>query len=290
MDLYLAARHELAGHGAAIEFGAFLGASTAAIQAGLRKNTKPAVRDAALHVVDCFKTPINSAFAAHVRQFALSGHIDDLLSEDSGWLCFYDAFTANVRTDDPKLFVHQCFVQDFRWTSVPVELLHIDLPKDWAQASIIVGTIFPDLVRGARIILQDFAYQWSAELIALVGHLCKMGQMMPYRVRATTLSCILDSPVSMQSIQELQERMSGASGVIAGIDLARDYCRGITTTKEDLILRMAKAQYLKACARSSECNQEIAEILDAMTGRDDFELRGRLAELFHYDFVLPIST
>ena len=58
LDLFLTAQRELTGKGVAVEFGAFLGASTAAIQNGLRSNPQQDVRDVDLHVVDCFQTPI----------------------------------------------------------------------------------------------------------------------------------------------------------------------------------------------------------------------------------------
>lgn len=88
MDLFLTAQRELTGKGVAVEFGAFLGASTAAIQNGLRSNPQQDVRDVDLHVVDCFQTPVGSAFAKYVYEFARAGRVEHLLKEDNNWLCF----------------------------------------------------------------------------------------------------------------------------------------------------------------------------------------------------------
>jgi hypothetical protein len=287
MDLYRTARGELRGRGIAIEFGACLGASAAAIQAGLRASRYPAARTAELHVVDCFSTPRDSAFAASVRELASAGRVDGLLREADGRLDFHDAFRANLDGGDRALHVHRCLAADFQPQHRPVELVHLDLPKDWAQAAPIVSAVFPDLVDGARIVLQDFGYQWSAELIALTGHLVAMGQLKPYRFVQTSLSCVARGPLAAGAIAELGRRMEGADGVLAGIDLAREACRALGSTAQALTLSMARAQHLHACGRQDECYAVVESILLQLRGHPDAVSLARLAELFEARFVLP---
>lgn len=286
MNLFKTCKNELTGKGVAVEFGAFFGASTSAIQHGLR-TVNTGQSDSELHVVDCFRSALTSDFTKHVRALASTGKVDHLLKEDDGWLCFYQAFLANINANDPNIKIHRCFLSDLVWVSKPVEFLHLDMPKDWKLAYPIASTIFPDLIVGAKVLFQDFGYQWSAELIALVGGLVSMGLIRPYRLTDTTLSVVVLKPISTNAIVSLNKLMGSPEDVITAIETARGACRELTSSSIDATISMAKAQYQYAHGNVDDCFNIISSILlEPLCGS---VTRERLADLFLKGFVADKS-
>lgn len=201
-----------------------------------------------------------------------------------------DVFSSHIDGSDQHVKIHRCFVSEFTWRSQPIEFLHLDLPKDWQQASYIASTIFPDLVVGARILFQDFGYQWSAELISMIGHLIRMEYVVPYRWRDTTLSCSMVKRFFPEHVQTLRLLMENPSEVLSGIEYARRACRDLATGPLNLTLLMAKAQFLYSKNRVDECFQVISSILVALPDEGGADSLNRLAELFYYQFILPDQT
>ena len=286
MNLFSTCRNELTGKGVAVEFGSFLGASTAAIQQGLRKNKK-ILNNSEFHIVDCFRSSLTSEFSELTRDFARSGKVDHLLTEEDGWLCFYQAFLAHIDTNDPYIKIHQCFLSAFTWESKPVEFLHLDLPKDWKQASYIVSIIFPDLVIGAKVLFQDFGYQWSAELIAMIGILSNMGIISPYRLTDTTLSVTVEKTVTVDHIDLLARMMTSPIDVISGIESAKNACRKLSSPSIDATLSMAKAHYKYSINDVDGCFDIVSSIL--LNSPCDLVIRVRLADLFQRAFICDRS-
>lgn len=286
MNLFNTCRNELLGKGVAVEFGSFLGASSSAIQQGLKKN-KVASNNIKFHVVDCFRSTITAEFSQLTRELARQGQIEHLLTEEDGWLNFYKAFLSHIDSTDPGLVIHQCFLSDFVWESKPVEFLHLDLPKDWTQASYIASIIFPDLVVGGKVLFQDFGYQWSAELIAMIGILINMELIRPYRLTDTTLSVNVEQHVSNESIATLKQMMNSPFAVLAGIESARNACKKLASPSIDATLLMAKAQYKYSHSDVMGCFQIVSSIL--VDSPCESVTRGRLADLFSRSFVIDKS-
>lgn len=286
MNLYETCRSELSGKGVAVEFGSFFGASSAAIQQGLRGNRLDSC-NTEFHVVDCFRSSLTSEFSQLALEFSRLGQVDHLLTEEDGWLNFYKAFLSHVDATDPKLIIHQCFLSDFVWESKPVEFLHLDMPKDWTLASSIATKIFPDLVTGAKVLFQDFGYQWSAELIAMIGNMINMGLIHPYRLTDTTLSVDVVQPISKNAVAKLEQKMSSPADVILGIESARSACRFLSSNSIDATLSMAKAQYQYSQGDTDECFNTIGAILH--DSPFDLTMRERLADLFQRAFIFDKS-
>lgn len=285
MNLFKTCRDELSGKGVAVEFGAFLGASTSAIQQGLKKN-KHERSDTEFHVVDCFRSALTSDFSQLVRLLARQGKVENLLYEEDGWLCFDQAFLANIERADPNLKIHQVFLSVFAWESKPVEFLHLDLPKDWKLAHPIASIMFPDLIPGARVLFQDFGYQWSAELIAMVGGLIEIGAIKPYRITDTTLSVIVIKPITQDDVETLNSMMDIPKNVIRTMEVARTTCLNFSKSADATVL-MAKAQYQYTHGHIKDCYKA----LEAVLHHDSFNqaTRERMADLFGKAFVMDKS-
>lgn len=281
MNLFKTCRDELSGKGVAVEFGAFFGASTSAIQQGLKKN-KHDILDIEFHVVDCFRSALTSDFSELVRLLARQGNIENLLYEEDGWLCFDQAFLRNIERTDPNLKIHQVFLSDFLWESKPVEFLHLDLPKDWKLAYPIASTIFPDLIPGARVLFQDFGYQWSAELIAMVGALIEIGTIKPYSITDTTLSVIVVKSITHDDVETLNAMLSVPENVISAIEVSRAACINFSESADATAL-MAKAQYQYTHGDAIGSYKS----LEAVLHHNSFSkvTRERMADLFGKAFV-----
>lgn len=284
INLYQTCKSELKGNGVAIEFGAFLGASTSAIQAGLRANEKTKKID--LHVVDCFRSGVDTEFSLITRNIAAQAGQDSLLYENDGWLCFEKIFFANVNHEDTGLYVHRTLLDEFKWQPQPVEFLHLDLPKDWTLAYPIAQLIFPDLVVGAKVLFQDFGYQWSAELIAITGYLISKNLIKPYRVTDTTLSVEVINKISHVEIELLNEAIQHPDQVIELIDVARTATKKISKYV-DISLLIAKSQYQYINKTPNEAFKTISELLDnKLFNRESQE---RLSDIFQNNFSFEKS-
>lgn len=284
MNLYKTCKYELQGNGAVIEFGAFLGASTSAIQAGLKSNKK--TRKIDFHVVDCFRSGINTEFSLIARSIAAKTAQDRLLYEKDGWLCFENIFFENIDHKDPHLHVHQTLINEFNWNSQPVELLHLDLPKDWKLAYPIAQMVFPDLLIGGKVLFQDFGYQWSAELIAIAGYLIEKELIKPYRITDTTLSVEITKKISSAEIELLNEAMQDPGKVIELIDIARAATK-VINEYANISLLIAKAQYQYLHKTPRDAFITIADVLNYKLF--DSESQERLSDILRNNFSFEES-
>jgi len=225
----------LTGKGHALEFGAYFGASTASILQGLRETNF----QMKLHVFDVFKTR-NVWFADLTRQLA-KGLEQHLVMQD-GWLDFFQVFRAHV--DDPMVVIHRDFVSELNWTGEPVELLHLDLPKDWKQAKYIADQVFTCLVPGAHIIFQDFSYQWAAELIAMIGQMHKSGLLRLESLDETTLSAVLMRKIQMSDLDALGGEMSDPSKIISNLDVAIKAAKPMMGRDDQIVTSVARSIFV----------------------------------------------
>jgi hypothetical protein len=225
----------LTGKGHALEFGAYFGASTASILQGLQECnfTKK------LHVYDVFRTR-NALFADLTRQLAKG--LEHRLVMQDGWLDFFEVFRAHV--NDQMVVVHRDFVSELNWTGEPVELLHLDLPKDWKQAQYIADQVFTCLVPGAQVIFQDFSYQWAAELIAMIGQMHKSGLLRFESLDETTLSAVLLRKIGMSDLNALSAEMSDPSRTISNLDVAIKAASPMMSRDDQIVTSVARSIFV----------------------------------------------
>jgi hypothetical protein len=213
----------LTGRGHVLEFGAFFGASTAAILCGLKQNglTKE------FHVFDYFKT----------RQLA-KGH-ESLLSFDGEWLDFSGVYDYFI--NDPVVHTHKILIRDLKWKNEPIEFIHLDLPKDWSQAKKIANDTFPWIIKDAKLIFQDYVNQWSFEIGAMIGFLLKERLISVDGSFGSTLSTSANEKFGMDSLQSLITEMSDKTKVLNNFDYAFEHTRNFLNQEEQTILRVGRA-------------------------------------------------
>jgi hypothetical protein len=150
-------RLALEADGAVIEFGTWLGASTAYIAAAMREKGGKA------HTYDKFET--KKSHAKLVRQFR------DKHGDGSDYPDAYSHFLANVGALAQNLIVHRGRIEAARWDHEPIGLIVFDAPKRVPAISAVL-TNFRDGIRpGTMLAWQDFCHFPSYEIPACLYRL-----------------------------------------------------------------------------------------------------------------------
>lgn len=164
---YYARAKEMAGDGAIIEFGSWLGASTASLAAAVRDSGVPGLT---VHTYDRFAwKPEHSRKA---REFY--GHAIEDLQQSVDCL---DEFKNNLGDLLPFVTVHKGEIKRMRWTGGPIGFVLFDAPKRVPEISLTLTELTPALERGAVMAWQDFAHFPSYEIVACLSRLMESGNV-----------------------------------------------------------------------------------------------------------------
>ncbi len=142
--LYALARNHYQGHGAIIDAGPLLGASTFALARGLADN--PTITDAQrksqIYSYDLFRSHGYEKFLGDLKPAAVTG---SLLPE----------FVAINRDYLDSIVIHQGDFMSWAWPNEPIEILFLDLAKSWALNAHAIKQMFPCLIPGKSILIQQ---------------------------------------------------------------------------------------------------------------------------------------
>jgi hypothetical protein len=135
------------GVGAVVEFGTWLGASTAFLSAGLDGR--------AMHCYD------------HFEWFGYDNWKSDIKLGDGA--DFTDLFMSNVERYGANVVVHKTKMESAVWDGGPVELLILDAPKQAFQLAKLLIVFAPSFIPGqTRLVLQDYQHFPSYELAVVM--------------------------------------------------------------------------------------------------------------------------
>ena len=149
-----------------VEFGVFFGASTLALTCGI---SSMKANPAHLTCIDSFEVEADHSFHKYVIIYAKRCGAENLLQINgtkTNWMKITQAVLGseakNVR------LIKGIVDKNFDMSLLPetIGLLHLDLPKDAETMRPILKGAFPRLIKGSIIAFQDYAYQFSNELIA----------------------------------------------------------------------------------------------------------------------------
>ena len=296
----LAADPFVAENGVIVEFGTFFGRSTACLVNGALAWWSPE-RAPAVYAYDSFACSNSSAgFAKHVAAFAQQAGVAHVVRVEGDRIDFrpvYDHFVGSAEATG-VLKTATTDLSRARRPDAPIALMHIDAPKFYAELRYILVRFFPALMPGARIVFQDFFYQWSASLVAGAQLLADRGIVSFERSAASSLvSRVLRVP-GLEEIAELDLAMVDAS-VPDLIDRSVAAMKAIAIDRPVQFLPrlyLAKMQYLwdqqRFAAAEATLLQMLAENNNALNPavftdfrellRNGFSIR-RLYELDHAD-------
>ena len=184
------------GIGEVVEFGTWLGASTAYLSAGLRGRT--------MHCYDNFLWYEDDNSKSDVK-----------LKEGDD---FFPLFSQNMQRYGVSLVVHRADIANFTWNDGPIELLIIDAPKQAADFAKLLGVFAPSLIPGrTRIALQDYQHFPSYQ-IAVAMDAIRASAALEHVVVAVnnnrqpnTVSFVVNEPVDMASVNEVVGGLTGWS-------------------------------------------------------------------------------
>lgn len=150
-----------------VEFGAFFGASTLALASGLSSRGTNAHQ---LTSIDAFEVEKNHGLHKHVIEFARRCKAEHLLCTTDGtktnWI---NVTEATLGQEQKKVKLVKGIVDknlDMSFLPEQIGVLHLDLPKDAETITPILQEAFPRVAKGGIIAFQDYAYQFSNELIS----------------------------------------------------------------------------------------------------------------------------
>lgn len=174
-EFYYRIVSENIGNGAIVEFGAWLGASTAYIAAAIRDS--------------------GSATKAHVYDKFLSkpGHVSKVeafYSKQGGQIPTgpsLEQFKANLGPLMSYVRVHKMQIEDIEWLGGQIAVLITDAPKRVPQISPVLTKLGPDLV-GAIMAWQDFCHFPSYEIPACLYRIRHHLEFVEAVVPGTTLA------------------------------------------------------------------------------------------------------
>lgn len=166
---------ENAHKGAVVEFGAWLGASSAYIAAGMRDSTGDKA-----HVYDKFLS--KPGHIEKVRTFYAKRGIDKAPIGP----CL-DQFRANLGPLMEFVEPHQGQIEAMEWTGEPISVVITDAPKRVPQISAVMTELRSALLPGAIMAWQDFCHFPSYEIPACLFRLRNHIEFVEAVVPGTTL-------------------------------------------------------------------------------------------------------
>jgi hypothetical protein len=145
---YLADRY-WQGDGIIVDGGCFLGGSTVALASGLRTSMarRRRVETPLIHSYDLFS----------VEEYALEQFFSPTARVGDS---FRDSFEQNTAAYAPLLRVFEGDISASDPPDAPIEVLFIDLAKDWPVCDWITENLFPRLIPGHSIVIQQ-DYLWE---------------------------------------------------------------------------------------------------------------------------------
>jgi hypothetical protein len=176
-ELYYRLVRESAGRGAIVELGAWLGASTAYIAAGIRDSgfaTKA-------HVYDKFQS--KPGHAAKVKAF-----YDKRGLEGAPLGPCFDEFRANLGDLFEYVDPHPGQIENLKWKGGPIAVLITDAPKRVPAISAVLTEFRDALQPGAIMAWQDFCHFPSYEIPACLYRLKDRIEFVEAVVPGTTLA------------------------------------------------------------------------------------------------------
>jgi predicted O-methyltransferase YrrM len=156
--LYQLARHIYTGEGAVVELGAFCGASTCCLAAGLRDNPRAAGRR--VHSYDRF-----IADEPYLVDF-IRTQFGETIETGRSFAAIFRRATAEFAD---LIEVHAGDLLEQNWPAhAPIEILFVDVAKTLALSGKVVGEFFPHLTPGKSIVIHQDFYHPTAFYLPVV--------------------------------------------------------------------------------------------------------------------------
>ena len=284
--LYNLAKHHCDGRGDVVELGAFLGASTIALAAGLR-DSPAGQQGRRVRTYDCFECSDTGALAPALRRRLRASQLEGFLLVGDGRLDFEECFQEVIRPYQAYIAATRCYLSDAQWSGA-IELLHIDLPKDYSQLRYVKQRFFPHLLPGAIVVHQDFLYHWSAQLIAATVAFIKRGILRAAAAYGTSLVLSVARQTGAADLEWLESEMSRPDTVADHIKRATSIYAGVPHAKA--VIKLALGQFFCAGERRAAGEKILRDVVDdPLNAKYREDLKSRVHEMKSSGFALDMS-
>jgi hypothetical protein len=231
-----------------IEFGTFLGRSTACLAEGLSVNPH-AGSENRLYAYDSFECAKKGAFAPHLLGFCEKYGVTGLLRVERQKFDFQPVFEHYLQhqIDSGLLVPVKAELENSLPPPGPINLMHIDSPKFYQEFRVILFRFIPRVRPGGILVFQDFFYHWSASLIAVCGLLIERGFLRVVESAASSLVCESTRTVSLDDLLEIEIEMQRKNSIPRLIDVAKEAAELKELDRREVFLprlTLAKIQWL----------------------------------------------
>lgn len=250
-ECYYRLTKEAAGKGAIVELGAWLGASTAYIAAGIRDSgvaTK-------VHVYDKFQS--KPGHLAKVKAFYKKRGIEDKMPVGPCLMQFRSNLGPLYDFVDP----HPGQIEAMKWGGEPIALLVTDAPKRVPQISSVLTKLRKALQPGAVMAWQDFCHFPSYEIPACLYRLREHIEFVEAVVPGTTLVFRVTSQWAADEVSA--EALGLNRWTPDEIEQAWDYWRDFVPDEKAALFRCGMAMFLCDIGHPDEGAEVLADVKQA---------------------------
>ena len=279
-ECYYRLAKEAAGKGAIVEFGAWMGASTAYIAAGIRDSGVPAKAQ----VYDKFQS--KPGHAAKVKAFYANRNLKEKIHLGPCEAEFQKNLGPLMQYVEP----HPGLIEKQRWGGGPISLMVTDAPKRVPQIAAVLTNFRKGLQPGAVMAWQDFCHFPSYEIPACLYRLREHLEFVEAVVPGTTLVFRVKSQWTAEEVTP--DALALAWWTPDEIDEAWLYWGGVVPQEKAALFECGAAMFMCDTGRSEQAVTLLANVFAAHAGeivkkwrylreaRPDFVTR--YAPLFQY--------
>jgi hypothetical protein len=159
--LYWLARDHYSGAGRIVDGGCFTGGSTLALARGVLDGSKGGA-NRPIHVYDLFRSD-----AYMLEQYFRPAGLPYAVGDS-----FRPEFDRATREVAPLLQVNEGDIRLLGWTGEPIEILFVDVAKDWSINDVLMRSFFSCLIPGRSVVVQqDFVFHFCPWVALTMEHL-----------------------------------------------------------------------------------------------------------------------
>jgi hypothetical protein len=270
------------------EVGSYLGRSARCLAEGLLANRTLNLdrRDRpALHAYDVFACEAQGPLARHLLRDIERAGLGALLRRQGSRIDFSGVFDHHMRGLPSGLLMrHQVTLAGASHTGGAIALMHIDAPKWYPEFRQLMATFGPHLKADAYLVLQDYFYHWSAELIAALQVCMDMGLIEPIETAATSLLMRAHSPITPDTLAAVDAAMTD-DRVPSLIGRAIDRFVDFEVDRPEVFLSrlyLAAAQHCRERGDGAQGTAWIARMRQSLGDALPPQIASDMAELAHY--------
>lgn len=240
-ECYYRLTRDAAGKGAIIEFGAWLGASTAYIAAAIRDSGEPVKAQ----VYDKFQSK-----KGHIKKVRAFYAKQGTREADMPIGNAFPTFQANLGDLLAHVKPHQCQIENAKWGDDPIALIVTDAPKRVPAISAVLTNFRGGIREGTVMAWQDFCHFPSYEIPACLYRLREHFEYVEAAVPGTTL--VFRVKKTWDAAQVASSALALSSWTPAEVEAAWFYWLDVVPDEKAALFRCGQAMFLADLGRMKE--------------------------------------